>query len=59
MQQLKGNQVASASELPTLYASPGPVAKKRFDPPKWIGWAFVSVGTVLVLHSLAMKKPGG
>ena len=26
-------------------------------PPKWIGWAFISVGAVLVLHSLAMPRP--
>jgi hypothetical protein len=26
-------------------------------PPKWLGWAFISVGAVLVLHSLAMRRP--
>ncbi len=59
MQQLNGNQVASAGDLTTMYAAQAPVAKKRLEPPKWIGWAFVSVGTVLILHSLALKKPGG
>jgi hypothetical protein len=29
------------------------------DPPEWIGWLFVSSGSILILHSLAMKKPGG
>jgi protein-S-isoprenylcysteine O-methyltransferase Ste14 len=57
--QLKGNQVASAGDLPTLFAAQSPVAKKRIEPPRWIGWAMVSVGTVLILHSLAMRKPGG
>jgi hypothetical protein len=28
-------------------------------PPKWLGWALVSVGSVLLLHSLSLKKPGG
>jgi protein-S-isoprenylcysteine O-methyltransferase Ste14 len=59
IQQFKGNQVASTSDLPTLFAAQGPVAKKRLEPPKWIGWAMVSVGSVLILHSLALKKPGG
>jgi hypothetical protein len=59
MQALKGNEVASASDLPTIFAAQAPVAKKRIQPPKWLGWVLVSVGSVLVLHSLAMKKPGG
>jgi hypothetical protein len=25
--------------------------------PVWTGWATISVGAVLVLHSLAMKRP--
>ena len=58
IQQLKGNQVASAGDLPSLFAAQGPVAKKRIEPPKWLGWALVSVGSILILHSLAMKKPG-
>jgi len=36
-------------------ADPGP---KMLKPPKWLGWAFISVGVVFVLHSLAMKRPG-
>lgn len=59
MQEIKGNQVASAGDLPTLFAAQAPIAKKRLDPPKWIGWAMVSVGSVLILQSLVMKKPGG
>jgi len=35
-----------------------PVAKKNVRPPEWIGWALISFGTTLILHSLAMKKPG-
>lgn len=59
IQQFKGNKVASPGDLPTLFAAQAPFAKKRLEPPKWIGWAMVSVGSVLILHSLAMKKPGG
>jgi hypothetical protein len=28
-------------------------------PPRFIGWVMISVGGVLVLHSLALKRPGG
>lgn len=26
-------------------------------PPEWLSWAMISVGVVLILHSLAMKRP--
>ena len=35
------------------------VPPKTINPPEWIGWSLVSLGSVLVLHSWAMKKPGG
>jgi hypothetical protein len=59
MQQIKGQQVASASELPTLLAAQAPIGNHRLAPPNWLGFSFVSVGSVLVLYSLALKKPGG
>lgn len=42
-----------------LLPSVGPIPRKVIYPPTWLGWALVSVGSVLILHSLAMKKPGG
>ena len=36
---------------------PIPVDKRTIKPPTWIGWAIISVGAVLVLHSLAMSGP--
>ena len=40
-------------------ASVGPAPQYRtFAPPAWLGWALMSVGAVLILHSLAMTKPG-
>ncbi len=32
--------------------------RKVLQPPEWLGWCLMSVGAVLVLHSLAMQKPG-
>ena len=33
--------------------------RKVIHPPQWLGYALLSIGSVLVLHSLAMPKPGG
>ena len=40
-------------------AAVGPVARKIIHPPEWLGWFLISVGSVLMLHSLAMPKPSG
>ena len=37
----------------------GGAARKSIHPPIWIGYLLMSVGSVLMLHSLAMDKPGG
>jgi len=59
VQQMRGQHVASASESTTLLASLPPGHKHRVHPPKWLGWSLVSVGSVLILYSLALKRPGG
>jgi len=41
----------------TPSGSSGP--RKTLHPPEWIGWALISLGSVLVLHSLAMPRPAG
>lgn len=38
-------------------STPIPADKRTIKPPTWIGWAIISVGAVLVLHSLAMSGP--
>lgn len=38
--------------------SQGPAPRKVVTPPEWLGWASMSVGSVLILHSLAMQRPG-
>ncbi len=32
--------------------------RKVLRPPEWLGWSLMSIGSVLILHSLAMKGPG-
>jgi hypothetical protein len=51
----KFEQAELASTAPNWFAQTLPV-KKTITPPKWIGWSLLSVGGVMVLHSLAMRK---
>lgn len=52
-------QTASADPAAmSLAADIGSPAKKVIEPPEWLGWCLLSVGSVLILHSLGMKKPG-
>ncbi len=34
-----------------------PALKKTVKPPDWLGWVLLSVGLVLCLQALAMRKP--
>ena len=44
----------------SAFSSPSiPTARRTLKPPPWAGYAVMSVGAVLVLHSLAMRRPGG
>lgn len=47
-QELGGSYLMSAS---------GPLASKSIQPPVWLGWALISVGSVMTLHSFTMRKP--
>lgn len=49
------------STTETLVASiaPGQMNRKVIRPPEWCGWCIASIGAILILHSLALKKSGG
>ncbi|HEV3418606.1 MAG TPA: hypothetical protein VG056_17420 [Pirellulales bacterium] len=51
-------QEAGAAAAPAVPLA-GPVPRKVLRPPQWLGWSLISVGSVLILHSFGMKKPGG
>jgi hypothetical protein len=53
-------QVAASTAIPSLEAmGDGASASLRtVKPPVWAGWAAISIGAVLILHSLAMPRPG-
>jgi hypothetical protein len=54
-----GHPLAAVNEMTqNLTPSEKPLAKKNVRPPDWIGWSMISIGSVLVLHSWGMKKPG-
>ncbi|MBX3432479.1 MAG: hypothetical protein KF847_04080 [Pirellulales bacterium] len=47
------------STILALSADMGAAPRKVIHPPEWLGWCLMSVGAVFILHSLAMRKPGG
>jgi hypothetical protein len=56
--QLKATAVAAADDSTAAMTQVTPSSSlKVVRPPKWVGWALISVGGVLILHSLAMKRP--
>ena len=57
IQQIKGQ--ASPGGETTLVSAEAPIAQHRLQRPKLLGYSVISIGGVLVLYSLALKKPGG
>ncbi len=57
--RLKKETVVTRSPLAAFFGDVNPVPmRKTIRPPKWLGWSMVSVGGVLVLQSLGMRKSG-
>jgi hypothetical protein len=60
-QRSGGGSVASASNSPGAFiaanAPPSAITRKTVHPPEWLGWCLISIGSVLILHSLAMPRP--
>lgn len=50
---------SSSAATASMFAMSGDAGpRKVLQPPEWLGWCLMSVGAVLVLHSLALQKPG-
>ena len=47
-----------ATDTQNFFAETLPPRRHTVRPPDWLGWALLSVGSVFILHSLAMRKPG-
>ena len=58
--KLKGeSQPEVVPEIQTAGGETTPIVSgRKVKPPHWLGWCLTSVGAVLVLHSLAMRRPG-
>ena len=52
-------QSSTAQSAVASFASNlGAGSQKVIRPPEWLGWCLISVGSVLILHSLAIRGPG-
>ena len=54
----KVNVASTQNPSPDFGATAPLVGTQVVRPPEWLGWCLMSVGAVLILHSLAMPKPG-
>ncbi|MBM3999237.1 MAG: hypothetical protein FJ297_06805 [Planctomycetes bacterium] len=52
------NQTPSQAAFTSWKVSASPPPSRTIRPPRWLGYSLISVGSVLILHSLALKKPG-
>ena len=50
-------QPASSASFFAMTSGTSAAPRKVLHPPEWLGWCLMSVGAVLVLHSLALGKP--
>jgi len=48
---------ATSQTLFTTTSGTSAAPRKVVEPPEWLGWCLMSIGAVLILHSLAMKRP--
>jgi hypothetical protein len=52
----KKPDTVAATFVPSFYTAPPP-SRRVIRPPRWLGFMMMSVGAVLVLHSLVMPRP--
>ncbi|MGO9112557.1 MAG: hypothetical protein ACLP9L_25280 [Thermoguttaceae bacterium] len=50
--------ISVSAQTPALAPVSNAAINRVVHPPEWIGWMLLSLGSVLVLHSLAMPKSG-
>jgi len=51
--------ISVSAQSPVLSPMESASINRMIHPPEWIGWMLISLGSVLVLHSLAMPKGSG
>lgn len=55
--RLKKSDSVTTTFVPSFQTAPPP-SRRTIEPPRWLGFMMISVGAVLILHSLALPKPG-
>ena len=55
--RLKKPDAVATTFVPS-FDSAAPENRRIVKPPRWLGFMMLSVGAVLILHSLAMPRPG-
>src|SRR5262249_10547207 len=58
MDQSSDPVVQTVNTASKLMPAVGPSPRKTIVPPSWLGWAAISVGSVSILHALALPRPG-
>lgn len=53
-----GQATTTGSGAMSLASGTFAAPRKVLEPPEWLSWCLMSIGAVLILHSLAMPKPG-
>ncbi|HJN13397.1 MAG: hypothetical protein QF918_03570 [Pirellulaceae bacterium] len=53
----KSEQQVDPNPFSALLSVPAANNSKSIRPPRWLGWSLLSLGAVLVLHSLTMRRP--
>ena len=56
-QRMKKSEAVATTFIPSFETAP-PASRREVEPPRWLGFMMISAGAVLVLHSLAMPRPG-
>ncbi len=58
-EQTNSSVATASTTVSALFGAEAAIPSKVVRPPDWVGWFFLSVGSVLILQSLTMAKPGG
>jgi hypothetical protein len=56
--RMRQSAFQSSDPLEDLVIAAGPKPLKTIAPPDWMGWALISVGAVMGLHCVVMRKSG-
>lgn len=59
LEKIRSKTEGESPARTVFIAGAGDAVKKTVAPPDWIGWAAISIGAVIIMHSLTMRASGG